>query len=63
MTDWQTRLNAKLDANREAREPPGEPKRCKGCRRAFRPVEPTCWTERKGPGREGPYCFECWERS
>jgi ferredoxin len=31
MTDWQTRLDARLNAKREAREQPGEPKRCIGC--------------------------------
>jgi len=61
MTDWQSRLDAKLNANREAREKPGEPKRCIACGKELRVV--TCWTERRGPGREGPYCYECWENA
>ena len=58
MTDWQARVSAKLNANRETREKPGEPKLCIGCDRELKVA--TCWTERRGPGREGPYCFECW---
>ena len=61
MTDYLSRIAAKLAANREAREPPGEPKRCVGCGGELPGV--TCWTERRGPGREGPYCYPCWENS
>lgn len=61
MTDWQARVAAKLQKNREAAA--GEQPRCIGCDREFRRTEPTCWTERRGPGREGPYCYDCWSES
>lgn len=57
MTDWQTRLDSRLNAKREAREKPGEPKRCIGCEREV--ANPLKFKVRRGEGSTGPWCWEC----
>jgi hypothetical protein len=57
MTDAEARLNALLTAKREAREKPGEPKRCVGCNVIVE--NPLKLKFRRGEGSSGPWCWEC----